>query len=35
MYEAYQLPIVEGNVDKMLLNEKFSKQVYLVCIGED
>ena len=35
MYEAYQLPIVEGDVDKMLLSEEFSKQVYLVCIGED
>jgi len=34
-YEAYQLPIVEGNVDKMLLSEEFSKQVYLVCVGED
>lgn len=35
MYEAYQLPVVEGNVNKMLLSEEFSKQVYLVCVGED
>lgn len=35
MYEAYQLPIVEGNANKMLLSEEFSKQVYLVCVGED
>lgn len=34
-YEAYQLPIVEGNVDKILLSEEFSKQVYMVCIGDD
>ena len=35
MYEAYQLPIVEGNVDKMLLSEEFGKQVYLICMGDD
>ena len=34
-YEAYQLHIVEGNVDKMLLSEEFSRQVYLVCVGDD
>lgn len=34
-FEAYQLPVVDGERNKTELSEYFSEQVYLICIGDE
>lgn len=34
-FEAYQLPVVEDEGNKIELSEYFSEQVYLICIGDE